>query len=434
VKIPRALRLIPPIAVGVAVAAWLISTAEPPARVDIGPRSTDARTVIAQAAPLRMVVRGYGNARAARSWEAIAEVSGAIVWRHPDLDAGRVLAAGTTALRIDQTAYELAIAQAEADLAALRSDLAQLDTDAANTGRLLDLERDRLALAQAEHDRIAELVGRGVASQSALDTQARATLLARRGVEELSNAIALIPTRRTRLEAQVARTQTLLDRARRDLEKTVIVVPFDLRIGAVSVEKHQFVAMGQRLISADDISRAEVTAQIPLSAFRRLLGGAGDRTTTAPADMLRDFENVSAELHMVADPSQRWQGRLVRIEGALDPQARSVPAVVSVDDPYAGANPPERLALVPNMFVELVLTGPETAPLVAIPDSAVHQGDLVYLRDDSGLLELRRVTVAWRQQGRAVISEGLADGDEVILDDLVPAIPGLVVNPVDSDQ
>jgi RND family efflux transporter MFP subunit len=422
------------VALGVGIAAFLISTAEPPARVEIAQRSTTARTLTVEPTPLRAVVRGYGNVRAARSWEAIAEVAGTIIWRHPDLDAGQILPAGTKVLKIDPTAYDLAIAQAEADLAALQADLAQLEVDAANTGRLLDLERTRLDLAQADQDRITELVGRGVASQSALDGQARTTLQVRRGVQELQNALGLIPSRRTRIAAQTARTDALLARARRDLEKTDIVVPFDLRVGAVTVERHQFVATGQRLISADDISRAEVTAQIPVASFRRLLGDAGDGQTILPADMLRSFNHVSAELRLVSDPSQVWQGRLVRVESALDPQARSVPAVVSIDAPYAGANPPARLPLVPNMFVELVLTGPETGTGMAIPDSAVHQGDLVYLRDAAGLLELRRVTVAWRQQGQAVIAEGLAQGDEIILDDLVPAIPGLVVIAVGADE
>lgn len=432
--IPRALRLIPPVALGIGIAAWLISTAAPPARLDVARRSTTARTLVATPAPLRAVVRGYGNVRAARNWEAIAEVAGAIVWRHPDLDAGRMLSAGTRVLKIDPTAYELTIAQAEADLAAARADLAQTEVDAANTGRLLDLERTRLDLAQTDLERTSELVGRGVATQSALDAQTRATLQVRRGVEELQNALGLIPSRRARIAAQAARTDALLARARRDLEKTDIVVPFDLRVGAVTVEQHQFVATGQRLISADDIARAEVTAQIPVESFRRLLGDAGDTQAMRPADMARRFDRVAAELRLVGDPSQVWQGRLVRVESALDPQARSVPAVVSVDAPYSGVNPPARLALVPNMYVELLLSGPETGVGLAIPDSAVHQGDLVYLRDAAGLLELRPVTVAWRQQGQAVIAAGLAPGDEIVLDDLVPAIPGLVVIPAGAEQ
>ena len=88
-KIPRLLKLAPPIALGVGAAAWLISTAEPPARIDQSERSVVARIVIAEMTRVRATVRGYGNVQAARNWEAVAEVPGTIVWRHPDLETGR---------------------------------------------------------------------------------------------------------------------------------------------------------------------------------------------------------------------------------------------------------------------------------------------------------------------------------------------------------
>lgn len=433
-RVPVLLKLLPPIALGLGVAAWLISTAEPPTRIEESERSVVARTMTAEVTSLRTAVRGYGNVQAARNWEAVAEVAGTVVWRHPDLDTGNIVTEGTTVLRIDPTAYELAIAQAESDLAALQADVAQLAVDEANTGRLLTLEEERLTLAESELARTRDLAERGVAARSTLDTQERTTLQVRRGVEELRNANALIPSRRARLDAQVARTNAVLDRARRDLAKTEIVAPFDLRVSKVHVERHQFVGTGQTLVSADDIGRVEIIAQIPVESFRRLLGTAVNGTRMTPANMSERFETVTAEVRLVSDPSQIWAGRLVRVESALDPQARSVPAVVAVDDPYAGANPPLRLPLVPNMYVEVVLTGPERGSQVIVPDSAVHEGNIVYIRDDEGRLELRTVSVDWRQAGMAALKDGVAAGEEVILDDLMPAIPGMIVRPVEGSE
>ncbi len=428
-KIVRGLALLVPVAIGVGIAAWLMSTAEPPARVDEHGRSAVARTLMAKAVPVRAVVRGFGNVQAARSWEAISEVAGTIIWRHPKLDTGNVLRKGTKVLKIDPTAHELQVAQAEADLAALEADNAQLDIDQANTDRLLLLEQDRLDLAETELARVRDLVARGVASQSALDGQERTTLQVRRVVAELQNTLSLIPTRHKRLEAQMARTTAVLARARRDLEKTDIVVPFDLRVGAVHVERHQFVAAGQSLVTADDIAQAQITAQIPVNSFRRLMGDADDGAGTTLSDLSARLDRVSASVTLVTDASQTWPGRLVRVESALDPQARSVPAVILVDDPYANTNPPLRLPLVPNMHVEVVLTGPVISTSVEIPDSAVHDANLVYLRDADGRLELRQVSVAWRQAGSAVLLDGVAPGEEIVLDDLVPAIPGMIVIP-----
>ena len=371
---------------------------------------------------------------------ALAQLSGFacliadVFQENPDLETGNIIGEGTKVLRIDPTGYELAIAQAEADLAALEADAAQLGVDEANTSRLLALEEDRLTLAEAELARVRDLSERGVAAQSTLDAQERTTLQVRRGVEELRNANALIPSRRARLEAQVARTRTILARATHDLHKTDISAPFDLRISEVRVEHHQFVSAGQSLVAADDIGQAEITAQIPVDSFRRLLSGATGNGPMTISDLSERFADIAAEVRLVSDPSQTWTGRLVRVESALDPQARSVPAVIAVDDPYAGANPPLRLPLVPNMYVEVILTGPEEPARITLPDGAIHEGNVVYLRNEEGRLEVRTVSVDWRQSGIVVLDGGIAAGEEVVTNDLMPAIPGMIVEPAEGSE
>jgi multidrug efflux pump subunit AcrA (membrane-fusion protein) len=202
----------------------------------------------------------------------------------------------------------------------------------------------------------------------------------------------------------------------------------------VHVEHHQFVSAGQSLVAADDIGQAEITAQIPVDSFRRLLSGATGNGPMTISDLSERFADIVAEVRLVSDPSQTWTGRLVRVESALDPQARSVPAVIAVDNPYAGANPPLRLPLVPNMYVEVILTGPEEPARITLPDGAIHEGDVVYLRNEEGRLEVRTVSVDWRQSGIVVLDGGIAAGEDVIVDDLMPAIPGMIVEPAEGSE
>ncbi|WP_051202874.1 efflux RND transporter periplasmic adaptor subunit [Sediminimonas qiaohouensis] len=421
----RLLRLLPPIAIGVGVAAWLIINSEPPERVEQAERGAVVTTLRAEAEPLAPVVQGFGNVRPARRWSSVSEVAGIVTYRHPDLDTGNVIDAGTHVLSIDPSSYELARAQAKADLAALRAEMDQLQVEEDNTARILELEKRRLSLARGDLERTRNLVEQGTAPKARADEQERAALGIERGVAELSNTLGLIPSRRARLQAQIARAKAALSRAERDLGKTRITAPFDLRVAEVSVQQFQFVPAGQPLVSGDGIARAEVTAQMPLDAFPRLMAGARADDGTGQDALERAAGRIDAKVTLVADPGQEWQGRVERIENALDPRARTVPVVVVVDAPYAGAAPPLRLPLVPNMYVRLTLTGPEGAPVIALPDHAVHGGDTVYLRDGDGRLELRKVTVAYRQQGLAVIAEGLEGGEEVVLEDLVPALPGM---------
>ena len=130
-------------------------------------------------------------------------------------------------------------------------------------------------------------------------------------------------------------------------------------------------------------------------------------------------------------PDAHWPGELTRVTSSLDPATRTVQVVVLVEEPYRNANPPTRPPLVRNMFVQATIAAPTPEPVIVIPASAVHQG-VVYLVDQDNRLQRRRVTVAWQQGDKAVISEGLAPGDRLVLDDLVPAVDGTLLAPGDQ--
>ncbi|SDY29162.1 hypothetical protein SAMN05444486_1011175 [Lentibacter algarum] len=422
---------LPPIALGIAAAVWMIASAPGPAQIDGQALALPVRVMTALAQDIRPKATAWGNLRAADTWVAVAEVQGEVIWRHPGLEPGRLIPEGTEVLRIDPADYELALAQSQADLAALAAENAQLIAEAANTGRILDLERARLALAEADLTRTRTLAQQGTVPQLRADEAERATLLARRTVAELENAMALIPSREARIAAQTARTQAAIDRARRSLDRTVLTAPFDLRVTNVAAERFQTVAPGQVVIRGDGIAAAEVVAHLPIDSFRRLVGEAPEGISLA--DMMRDLPvaQIEVTLSPLSDSTQVWTARVVRIEGALDARARTVPVVVRVDDPYEGADPPRRLPLVPNMQVQLSFSGASISGLIAIPEAALH-GGMVHIASADDRLELRPVTAGFARDGSIVITEGLVSGDRVVIDDIAPAIPGMALTPVEA--
>jgi multidrug efflux pump subunit AcrA (membrane-fusion protein) len=424
---------LPPIAIAIAAAAWMIASAPGPAQVEGDAPALPVRVMTVAAVDLRPTATAWGNLRAADSWVAVAEVQGEVIWRHPDLEPGRLIPEGTEVLRIDPADYELALAQSLADLAALEAERVQLAAEVGNTRRILLLEQNRLALGETDLERTRTLVARGAVPQSRADEAERATLLARRTVAELENTLALAPSREARIAAQVARSEAAIDRARRSLNRTTLTTPFDLRVTEVAAEQFQTIATGQVVIRADGIAAAEVVAHLPIDSFRRLVGDAPEGT--ALADMMRDMPvtHIDVTLSPLSDRTQVWTARVVRIEGALDAHARTVPVVVRVADPYEGADPPRRLPLVPNMQLQVSFLGAPLAGVIAIPEVAMHGGTVRVLGTDN-LLELRPVTAAFAQNGRVVIAAGLLQGDRVVLDDIAPAIPGTVLTPVEALQ
>ncbi|MGR2738793.1 efflux RND transporter periplasmic adaptor subunit [Billgrantia sp. Q4P2] len=430
-RLGRALVVFAGVAVGAALLVLFVANRQAPERSEASVTPTSVAFIEARPLAFRLEARGHGVARPAETWQAIANVSGRVVERHPGLESGTLLAEGTLLLALDPSRYELAIAEAEAELASLTAEVDQLETEADNARRLLALERERLSLAESELTRIERLAESGSVSTSQRDEQRRSTLAQRQAAASLENTLALLPARRDVLAAQRERAAVRLAQARRDLEDTRFVAPYDLRLAEVEVERHQFVNVAQRLFQADSLAAAEVEARIPLAMMRRLLAGVvPDEPPRSALELSERLElaNIQAEVALVGAEGVGWTGRLVRVASGLDPATRTVRAVVRVADPYRDVLPPDRPPLQRDMYTRVRLSTPSRESLLVVPASAVHQGEL-YLVDDEDRLVRRDVDVSFEQGGMAVIATGLAPGERVVVTDLASAIQGMALAP-----
>ncbi len=416
---------------GIVLLALFVANRQTPIHDETGSFVPSVTVIEARPVPFLVEARGDGVARPAETWHAVATVGGTVIKRHPELESGTLLPAGTLLLALDPSRYELAIAAAEAELAGLAAEQKQLHTEEENIRLLLALERDRLSLVERELTRIETLAGSGAVSQSQFDEQQRAALVQRQAAVNLENQQRLIPSRRQRLEAQIDRAATQLGQARRDLADTRFAAPYDLRVGEVEVALHQQVSAGQHLFQADSIEAAEIEARIPLTMLRRLMSAVQHPQRVEDAlDVaeLFDFSTIRAEVALVGDDGAIWPGRVDRVASGLDPRTRMARVVIVVDQPYRRADPPKRPILQRDMYVSVRLSADSPQPLLVVPTAAVHHGE-VYLVDDQERLQRRRVEVAYEQRDLAVIDAGLAPGDRVIVDDPVPPLGGMKVNP-----
>lgn len=423
----RLLFVLVPALAGAGLAAWLVSQRQAPTRAEDAAVAVPVMVLEAAVAPYVPRSVGHGEARPARVWRGIAKVAGTIVEKHPRLEDGAILPADTVLLRIDPTDYELAAADARAAMAAGEAQLAELEARRQATEAMLDLERQRLALAERELERKRSLLADGALPQAAVDQEEINALRQRQAVQDLENTLARLPAERRRLEAELERQRTLLAQARRNLEHTVIRAPFAMRVAGVEVEAGQHVTAGQTLVSGDDIAATEVEAQFPLDRFRRLI--APGRTITDLNDLPLEAE---VRLDLGAD-AVRWPARVVGLSDVIDPQTRTIGVVVRVEKPYERARPPAQPPLVKGMYVAVELTAPAREGHVLLPRAAVHQGR-VYIADERDRLDIREVTLADRQDGLVAVAEGVRPGERVVLTDLVPAVEGMTLAPaVDTE-
>ncbi len=378
---------------------------------------------------------GYGTVRPARTWEAVAQVNGKILQKHPELKKGAILEAGSLLLQIDPTDYQLAIAQGEADISATRAQLDELNAREANTRKSLVIEEQALALSEKELARRKRLMRDGSISRSKVEEQERALLMQQQAVQLQRNTLNLVPSQRALLRAQLARQAARLRAAQRDLANTEIQLPFAGRIAAVHAEQEQYVREGEALLIADDLQLAEIEVPIPIEQMRGVLHAEGpvDLLNT-PSPTLHSRLGLAARVDLkegVVNAS--WQGRFARMSDTLDPKTRTVGVIVEVDAPYAGRRPDQRPPLVKGLFVEVTLLGKPLDRRLVVPRSALHQGHL-FIVDDDRRLAIRPVTLSLLQPEFAVVGAGLAAGEQIVLSDLVPAIEGMLLQPQEDQQ
>jgi len=221
-------------------------------------------------------------------------------------------------------------------------------------------------------------------------------------------------------EAALLSARSQLERATVDLQRTVIRAPYAGRVLEQSVDVGQFVSVGSTLARVYAIDYVEV--RLPLSTreleFVDLPERFRDDDVATP--LIETPVVIEADIGRTV---YQWQGRIVRVGGAIDTQSRQLLVVAQVDDPYA-RGPEGRPPLRIGQFVRARIQGRSLDNVFVLPREALREGAEVLVVDQHSRLQRRPVAVAWSDSKTAVISDGLADGDVVTLTSLSVAASG----------
>jgi RND family efflux transporter MFP subunit len=362
---------------GFAVAAFLVSARQMPERVDRAAPGPLVEVITAAAADVPVVVHGHGEVSATVEVEVVPEVSGRVVEVAPAFVAGGLFAAGEVLVTIESRDYELAVERARASVE--RAAVA--------------LERER---AEAE--------------------AARAEWRAMHPDQEPPSPLVVREPQLRQASAELEAARAELAAAELDLERTRISLPFAGVVVSESVDVGQYVTPGRAIAHVYGSDRVQV--RVPLED-RELawidvpgLGGGGSSEAAVRATF--------------AGREHLWEGRVVRLEGQVDPGSRMVHVVVEVPRPFAGAQPP----LMVGTFVDVAIDGRTLEGVVAVPRFAVHEGRHVWVVEDD-TLHIRQVEVARSDRETALIRAGLGDRVQVVVSALDAVTDGMTVRAVE---
>jgi multidrug efflux pump subunit AcrA (membrane-fusion protein) len=208
---------------------------------------------------------------------------------------------------------------------------------------------------------------------------------------------------RRQAEADVERARAALESATVDRSFTVLRSPIAGVIASVATQEGETVAAGlsaPTFVTIVDLERLQVNAYVDEVDIGKVATGQ-KAVFTVDAFPARDFSARVAAIY----PTATIQDNVVKYIVALD-----------IDDVYAGLLRPEMTA---SVRIEL-----EARSVLAVPVRAIRQDaarSIVYVlnRDRP---EMRRVRVGWREGAWVEVTDGLAEGERILLN--APATSG----------
>ena len=180
----------------------------------------------------------------------------------PVADNSRVTA-GTPLLVIDDSDYRIALQQAEAQVAAQQAAIARIGQQIAAGSAQVTQAHAEVASAEAgaanaklEYDRAVALAGKFVGTQQAVNSANAALLQANAQVDAANAGLSTAEANAAVLLAQRAEAGKVLDqdnlvadKARLDLDHTIVRAPFDGVVGNRAAETGEYVQPGTRLMA-----------------------------------------------------------------------------------------------------------------------------------------------------------------------------------------
>lgn len=406
--------IIPGVAVGILVLFASIAFKSSP---ELQPGFDKARLVTVQ--PLSLLASApealaYGRVAPKNSWQAIAEVSGKVTYRHPNLESGRMLPAGTLVLKIDPLQYQLQASQAEANVTMAQAQLARIEQQQKNYTTSIAIEQQKLVIEQQEYQRKLELKKKKLLSNSEVEAQKQSLLVQKKLVEDLNSSLNLLPDDKKVAQAQLSINQAQLQDAQRQLADTDIVLPFDALIADVNIEQAQAVTMGSSMFEAQQLGTVEIEAELSLQDAQTLL----QSTQQNSGKQLELTANIELQ---VGNQRHQWPAKVTRIADNIDPNQATIGFYLEVTQ--AQQSKRNKPLLTKGMFVSALIKGVPSQQFM-IPEKALH-GETIYLLDKDNKLDIRKVQVTFRNgQGVAIRGE-LETQQQLIVNDIIPAIAGM---------
>ncbi len=324
---------------------------------------------------------------------------------------GQVVEQGGVLVKLDERDFLPKLQSAEADVAQIKSQLANLKLQHETDRSTRQTEKKVLQLKQLELSRMQSLLQRKLGSQVAVDQAEQALQVQKLAVSQRELALREFANKTDELQARLKKALADRDLARLQLERSQVSAQSTVVIGRVNAAVGDRVQQNQPLFTVYPLNTMQVRAKIP----------APDLTTVQSALMSSDTRHTpllakTNHLGIILE--------LVRLAGEAD--TRGIDALFAVNDHHD--------ILRKGMALTLHLELPPEPHSLLIPYQVIYGMDQAYQVVDNRLhsITLKRLGEALDAHGLThalVNSDVLNEGDLLMITHLPNAVNGLLVKP-----
>jgi RND family efflux transporter MFP subunit len=347
------------------------------------------RASITKLQDFQLTVKSQGTVSPRTESELFSQVSGQVIEVSPQFAAGGFFEKGEVMVKVDPRDYELSLSRWKAQVAQAELRLAQ--------------EEEEASIAQEEWKRL--------------------------GKKEQANPLVLREPQLAEAKASLEGAQASLKQAELNLQRTQIRAPFNGRVRTKKVDLGQYVSPGVALATIYAVDYAEVRLPVPDNEMG-YLDCCLDYRSKNPATL-----NIDVTLKAnYAGRDYRWSGKIVRVEGEIDPLSHMITLVARVEDPYGRDQRSDRPPLAVGLFVEAEIKGKLVKDVAVIPRSTLRGTESVLVIDDENKLHFRIVEVLRKDSETVVISSGLGQGERICISPLEAVVEGMKVRVLNEDE